>query len=66
MFFVSICIMFFNIVQIGAFSGNDKVYDILKKEITANALLIEPVPWVFEELKNNYKKIAGYYLIIQL
>ena len=59
MFFVSICIMFFNIVQIGAFSGNDKVYDILKKEITANALLIEPVPWVFEELKNNYKKIAN-------
>ncbi len=59
MFFVSICIMFFNIVQIGAFNGNDKVYDILKKEITAKALLIEPVPWIFEELKNNYKIIAN-------
>lgn len=51
--------MFFNIVQIGAFNGNDKVHNILEKEITANAILIEPVPWIFEELKNNYKKITN-------
>lgn len=51
--------MFFNIVQIGAFVGNDKVYNILKDELNANALLIEPVPWNFEKLKNNYKNITN-------
>lgn len=51
--------MFFNIVQIGAFIGTDKIHDILKKESEANALLIEPVPWNFEKLKNNYKSIIN-------
>lgn len=51
--------MFLNILQIGAFTGNDKIHEILKNEITANALLIEPVPWNFELLKNNYKNIAN-------
>lgn len=51
--------MFLNILQIGAFTGNDKIHQILKNEITANALLIEPVAWNFELLKNNYKNIAN-------
>lgn len=51
--------MFLNILQVGAFTGNDKIHQILKNEITASALLIEPVPWNFELLKNNYKNIAN-------
>lgn len=53
------CSMFFNIVQIGAFIGNDKIHKILKNKVDANALLIEPVPWNFEKLKNNYKNICN-------
>lgn len=51
--------MFLNILQVGAFRGDDKIHKILKNEITASALLIEPVPWNFNLLKNNYKNIAN-------
>jgi len=47
--------MFFNIVQIGAYIGKDEVHEIIKNESGLTALLIEPVPWNFEKLKQNYK-----------
>ena len=51
--------MFYSIVQIGAYVGNDDIHDILHKEPNAKALLIEPVPWYFEKLKENYKSIIN-------
>lgn len=49
--------MFYNIVQIGAFVGNDDVYNILINETDATALLVEPVEYYFNKLKENYKTI---------
>lgn len=51
--------MFYHIVQIGAYVGMDDVHDILSKENSINALLIEPVPWYFEKLKTNYQNIVN-------
>jgi len=51
--------MVYDIVQIGAYIGNDDVHNILKNELNASALLIEPVPWYFEKLKQNYKSIIN-------
>lgn len=46
--------MFYNIVQIGAFTGNDDVYKMLTEQPQCNAILVEPVPWFFDILKRNY------------
>ena len=46
--------MFYNIVQIGAYVGNDDVHKIIVNEPSVNALLIEPVPWYFDKLKQNH------------
>ena len=49
------------LVQIGANSGNDVVYNF----ISANqnqielAVLIEPIPFIIEELKQNYSKFEN-------
>lgn len=51
--------MFYNIVQIGAYVGNDDVYKIIINEPSVNALLIEPVPWYFDKLKQNYSNISN-------
>ena len=51
--------MFYNIVQIGAYVGNDDVYKIIVNEPNINALLIEPVPWYFDKLKQNYSNIPN-------
>ncbi len=47
----------FNILQVGANNGidNDPLFDFLNKNININAVLIEPIPIVFEKLKENYK-----------
>jgi FkbM family methyltransferase len=46
--------MFYSIVQIGAFIGNDDVYKMLMEQPQCNAILVEPVPWFFDTLKRNY------------
>lgn len=51
--------MFYNIVQIGAFVGKDEVHDILTKETNATAILIEPVPWFYDKLMENYSTISN-------
>lgn len=44
------------IVQIGSNDGKsgDPVYDLVKSNTSSNVLLVEPVPYVFEQLKKNY------------
>lgn len=56
--------MFLNILQIGAFTGNDDVHDIIRNEPQINALLIEPVPWNFDILKRNYSDVKNLNRII--
>lgn len=51
--------MFYNIVQIGAFVGNDDVHNILVNETDATALLVEPVEYYLNKLKENYKNIPN-------
>ena len=46
--------MFYSIVQIGSFIGNDDVYKMLTEQPQCNAILVEPVPWFFDTLKRNY------------
>ena len=44
------------IVQIGANSGNDSVFDFINKnqhDIDL-AILIEPIPYIIDDLKNKY------------
>ena len=58
--------MFYNIVQIGAYVGNDDVHKIIVNEPSVNALLIEPVPWYFDKLKQNYSNISDNEQIVAI
>lgn len=44
------------IVQIGSNDGKsgDPIYDLAQKNTKSKVLLVEPVPYVFEQLKKNY------------
>lgn len=44
------------IVQIGSNDGvnGDPIYDLIKKQTKWRALFVEPIPYLFERLKNNY------------
>jgi FkbM family methyltransferase len=45
-----------NIVQVGSNDGimGDPIYNLIQKNKSWNVLFIEPVPYLFEKLKNNY------------
>jgi FkbM family methyltransferase len=47
----------FNIIQVGANDGvrNDHLYEFINKNNNINGFLIEPIPFIFEKLKENYK-----------
>lgn len=44
------------IVQVGSNDGinGDPLYELIQQNLTWKALFIEPVPYLFEKLKNNY------------
>jgi len=44
------------VVQVGSNDGKsgDPIYDLAKNNPNSNVLLVEPVPYVFEQLKKNY------------
>lgn len=50
------------VVQIGSNDGKtgDPIYPLLQKNLTWKALFVEPVPYVFEQLKNNYPDNARF------
>lgn len=48
-----------DILQIGAFIGKDDVQKILETETYCTAILVEPVPWFYEQLIKNYKNIIN-------
>jgi len=47
------------IIQIGANNGKDHVFDLIKenKDSLELAILIEPIPFIIDELKSQYKDI---------
>lgn len=47
----------FNVVQIGSNDGKtgDPIFGLIKKNKRWKVLFVEPVPYLFERLKNNYK-----------
>jgi FkbM family methyltransferase len=45
-------------VQIGSFTGNDMISNVLRSRLKAQVLLVEPVPYHFEMLKKNYLKYS--------
>lgn len=47
--------MNFSLVIIGAHNGGKLKEKVGECLVDGNVLLVEPVPWLFEELKNNYK-----------
>ena len=52
--------MYKKIIQIGSHIGytpNDPIFNII--DDTTNLILVEPVPFLFEILKNNYKAKYG-------
>jgi FkbM family methyltransferase len=50
-----------SIVQIGSNDGKsgDPIHDLLNENQTWKALLVEPIPFLFERLKHNYQNRAG-------
>jgi FkbM family methyltransferase len=47
------------IIQIGANNGKDHVFDLINdnKDSLELAILVEPIPFIIDELKNQYKDI---------
>jgi FkbM family methyltransferase len=39
--------------------GNDDIHNIIVNEPSVSALLVEPVPWFFDKLKQNYRLISN-------
>ncbi len=54
-----------NIVQIGSNDGKkgDPLYTLLHKNTRWKAMLVEPVPYLFDQLKNNYSDSARFTLV---
>jgi len=50
-----------NIVQVGANIGNDKVYEFIRNEHKKinKAILIEPIPFIIEDLRHSYSDFAN-------
>jgi hypothetical protein len=48
-----------NIIQIGANNGKDKVFDLINQNrfIVDLAVLVEPIPFIIDNLKNQYKDL---------
>lgn len=48
------------VVEIGANDGKagDPLFDLIRRNERCTALLVEPVPYLFERLTNNYKGMA--------
>ena len=51
-----------NIVQIGSNDGDtgDPIFELVKKNKRWKALFVEPVPYLFEKLKNNYNQDSRF------
>lgn len=52
------------IIQIGANNGKDHVYDFINQNLPnlELAVLVEPIPFIINELKNQYKDIKNAYI----
>lgn len=52
------------IIQIGANNGKDQVYDFINqnKNNLELAILIEPIPFIIDDLKNQYKDIENVFI----
>lgn len=50
------------IVQLGSNRGNDHVFDLIKDKKIDFLLLVEPNPFVIDELKNCYSNIENVYI----
>ncbi len=52
------------VIQIGANNGKDAVYDLVlaNKDIVSLVVLVEPIPFILEDLKNQYGSVPNVHI----